>query len=71
MQHTVDHPDLYEAHRAAKAITRGGTQATDDVAMEAMWRALDSGKTKEEAEKVFFETYKKVKDGKEALLPIK
>lgn len=56
------HPDLSHDYRALKAIHRGGTQAADSAAMEAYWRALESG-SKDEANKVFSDTYKKFIDG--------
>lgn len=52
------HPDTYLHHQAIKQITRGGTQAADDMAMEAMWQALEKGESKEEAGKIFSDTYK-------------
>lgn len=56
---TEPHPDTYLQQTQVKQITTGGTQFADDKAMEAMWWALDSGADKEEAEKVFSDTYKK------------
>lgn len=53
------HPDLYMQQSQVKQITRGSRQAADDMAMEAMWQALESGMGKEEAGKVFNDTYKK------------
>jgi hypothetical protein len=61
---TEPHPDLHEAYQSAKQITRGGKQAADDQAMEAMWQAMERGESKEEAEKQFSETYLKVVHGK-------
>lgn len=58
------HPDTYLNHQAIKQITRGGTQAADDKAMEAMWQALDNGASKEEAGKIFCNTFNKVRNGK-------
>lgn len=51
------HPDFLTNQTAVKAITRGGRQAADDKAMEAMWQALESGKSREEANKIFSQTY--------------
>lgn len=59
------HPDTHLHQQQVKAITRGGTQAADDQAMEAYWMALKEGKSKEEANKVFSNTYIKVLHGKE------
>jgi hypothetical protein len=56
---TEPHPDLPQAYHAAKQITRGGNQAADDVAMEAYWRAIEEGKSKDEAGEVFIITYQK------------
>lgn len=52
-----EHPDTLTNQTAVKQITRGGRQAADDQAMEAMWQALEEGKSKEEANKVFSNTY--------------
>lgn len=54
----IEHPDLLLQQAQAKAIHRGGTQAADSAAMDAYWRALEEGKTAEEAETVFSDTYK-------------
>jgi hypothetical protein len=61
---TEPHPDLPQAYHATKQITRGGTQAADDQAMEAMWQAIERKESKEEAEKQFSETYQKCLHGK-------
>jgi hypothetical protein len=58
-----EHPDLYEAQQAAKKITRGGKQAIEDKAIAAYMKAHEE-LGKEEAEKVFFEYFKKVNRGK-------
>lgn len=60
----TEHPDTHLQQAQAKQITTGSRQYADDMAMDAMWRALDSGMDKEEAEKVFSDTYKKCLDGK-------
>jgi hypothetical protein len=60
----LPHPDFLTNQTAVKAITRGGTQAADSAAMEAMWQAIESGRSKEEAEKIFNDTYKKFLYGK-------
>lgn len=54
------HPDTISDYHALKAITRGGTQAADSAAMEAYWLALESGRTAEEAETIFSDTYYKI-----------
>lgn len=64
MQPTVEHPDTLTNQIAVKQITRGGRQAADDQAMEAMFDALDSGKSKEEANEIFSNTYIQVLNGK-------
>jgi hypothetical protein len=61
---TEPHPDTHLNHHATRQITRGGNQAADDVAMEAFWKALDSGKSKDEAGEIFIKTYQKVVHGK-------
>ena len=53
----LTHPDFVTNQTAVKQITRGGRQAADDKAMEAMFDALDSGKSREEAETIFSNTY--------------
>lgn len=54
------HPDEPLTQQAIKNIKRGALQAADDRAMEAMWQALESGMSKEEAERIFSNTYKKM-----------
>lgn len=58
------HPDELSNQTAVNAITRGGRQAADDKAMEAMWQAIEQGRSKEEAGEIFSQTYKKVLYGK-------
>lgn len=53
------HPDTLLHQQQIKQIRRGGTQAADTAAMEAMFDAITAGKSREEAEKVFTNTYKK------------
>jgi hypothetical protein len=60
----IEHPDTLATQTAIKSITRGGTQAADDKAMEAMWQAIEHGRSKEEANEIFNDTYKKVLYGK-------
>jgi hypothetical protein len=54
------HPDALLDHHATRQITRGGTQAADDKAMEAYWQAIEAGKSKDEAGEIFIKTYQKV-----------
>lgn len=54
------HPDEIKDWHDFKAIKRGGKQAADDAAMDAYWLALEEGKSKEEAGKIFSETYNTV-----------
>lgn len=68
---TPNHPDLLANQQATKQITRGSRQAADTAAMNAMWDALDEGKSREEAEEIFSQTYLNVLYGKETLLPVK
>lgn len=56
----LPHPDHLTNQLSVKAITRGGRQAAEDVAMEAMWQALEQGRSKEEASQIFSLTYQKV-----------
>ncbi len=58
------HPDELLHHHATRQITRGGTQAADNAAMEAYWQAIEAGKSKEEAGEIFRETYQKCLHGK-------
>ena len=58
------HPDTHLHQQQVKQITRGGKQAADDKAMEAMFDALDSGKSREEANQIFSQTYINVLYGK-------
>jgi hypothetical protein len=53
------HPDLLADHHATRQITRGGNQAADDVAMEAYWRAIERGESKEAAGEIMIKTYQK------------
>jgi hypothetical protein len=58
------HPDELLNHHATRQITRGGNQAADDKAMEAMWQAIERRESKDEAETIFSETYQKGLHGK-------
>lgn len=55
----TEHPDTLPNQTATKAITRGSRQAADDQAMNAMWEAIEEGKSREEAEEIFCNTYLK------------
>lgn len=68
---TQDHPDTLTAYQQAKSITRGSMAAADDAAIKAYHRALEEGRSREEAEQQYFETFKRFNNGKETLLPIK
>lgn len=54
------HPDEITDWQALKAIKRGAMQAADTAAMNAMYEALEAGKSKQEAETIFNNTYKAV-----------
>jgi len=54
---TQPHPDEIKDFHDLKAIKRGSKQAADDAAMDAMWQAIEEGKSKAEAEKIFNQTY--------------
>lgn len=56
----LPHPDTLKDWQDFKAIKRGSMQAADDAAMEAYWLAMEAGLSKEEAEKIFNDTYKLV-----------
>lgn len=57
MSTTTPHPDTLTDWQSFKEIQRGGRQTADTAAMEAMWQALNEGKGKEEAGKIFSQTY--------------
>jgi hypothetical protein len=59
----LSHPDELKDWQDLKALKRGSRQAADDQAMNAMWEALESGKSKEEANKIFSDTYIKCLHG--------
>jgi len=48
------HPDQITDWIKTKEISRGSKQAIEDQAIEAYHKALDDGRTKEEAEEIFF-----------------
>ena len=54
----IPHPDQEKIQTAVKSITRGGRQAAESAAMEAMFDAISSGMSKGEAEKIFNDIYK-------------
>jgi hypothetical protein len=57
------HPDALKDWQDLKAVKRGGRQAADDQAMEAMWQAIERGESRVEAEKIFSQTYINVLHG--------
>lgn len=57
MQHIVDHPDTITDWQAFKELKRGSRQAADTAAMNAMWDAIEAGRSKEEYEAIFSQTY--------------
>lgn len=57
------HPDTLSAYQQAKAFTRGSMQAADDTAIKAYHKAIDEGRSRQEAEQQYFETYTKFYDG--------
>lgn len=59
----LDHPDTDLHQQQVRSITRGGRQAADSAAMEAYWLALESGKSKDEANEIFSQTYINVLHG--------
>lgn len=48
------HPDLHQDYHRLKQISRGGMEAIETSAMNAMWDALDNGATREEAQAIYF-----------------
>jgi hypothetical protein len=59
------HPDHHTDWIKTKEIQRGSKQAIEDKAIAAYHKALDDGRTKEEAEKIFFSHFQKSNNGKE------
>jgi hypothetical protein len=55
----LEHPDHLTDLHALKQIQRGGMQAIETAAMNAMWDAIEQGKGREEAEEVFFKHFNK------------
>jgi hypothetical protein len=53
----LPHPDELKDWQDLKALKRGSRQAADDQAMDAMWEAIESGKSREEANEIFSTTY--------------
>ena len=53
------HPDALTDWIKTKEQRRGGKQAIEDMAIAAYHKALDDGRTKEEAEKIFFSFFNK------------
>lgn len=53
------HPDHHRDYHALNEITRGGRQAIEDQAMNAMYDALERGESKEEAEEIYFSFFNK------------
>ncbi|HEX6427968.1 MAG TPA: hypothetical protein VF008_09795 [Niastella sp.] len=58
------HPDTLSDWESLKAIKRGSMQAADDKAIEAYLRAIEAGKSKDEAGEIFIKTYQKFLHGK-------
>jgi len=58
------HPDQLTDWIKTKEVTRGSKQAIEDQAIAAYHKALDDGRTKEEAEKIFFLFFNKGTNGK-------
>lgn len=56
---TPDHPDTLTAYQQAKAIRLGSMAALDDQAIKAYHDAVDEGRSREEAEKIFFSFFNK------------
>lgn len=56
--HSIEpHPDELSDKIKAKEIKQGSMQALDNQAMEAMWQAIERGESREEANKIFSQTY--------------
>ncbi len=61
---TPEHPDTLQDYHRLKQIEKGGKQALETAAMNAMWDAIDEGKGKEEAERIFFSFFNKQSHGR-------
>jgi hypothetical protein len=57
---THPHPDTHTDWQAFKELKRGGRQAAEDVAMEAMWLAIEAGCDNGVAAEVFSKTYQQI-----------
>jgi len=57
------HPDQLTDWVKTKEIRRGSKQAIEDKAIAAYHKALDDGRTKEEAEEIFFSFFNKANHG--------
>lgn len=53
------HPDLHLDYHRLKSIEKGGKQAIETTAMNAMWDAIEEGKGREEAERIYFSFFNK------------
>jgi hypothetical protein len=53
----LSHPDEIKDWQDLKAVKRGSRQAADDQAMDAMWEALEAGKSNKEAAEIYSQTY--------------
>jgi hypothetical protein len=60
------HPDQLSDWIKTKEIQRGSKQAIEDKAIAAYHKALDDGRTKEEAEKEYFKHFNKGTNGASA-----
>lgn len=59
------HPDQLSDWIKTKEIRRGSKQAIEDKAIAAYHKALDDGRGREEAERIFFKHFQKSNNGKE------
>jgi hypothetical protein len=57
--YSADHPDTAQDYQRLKQIQRGGKQAIETTAMNAMWDAIEEGRSREEAEKIYFSFFNK------------
>jgi hypothetical protein len=57
------HPDQLSDYHKLKQIKVGSKQAIEDKAIAAYHKALDDGRTKEEAEEIFFSFFNKANHG--------
>lgn len=59
MRQPEPHPDTYTNQQAVRNLKYNGRQATTTAAMNAMYDALEEGKTRQEAEEIYCSYFNK------------